>query len=332
MNKNIAIITTLVLISLISGGVFLNYKKNSNNNNKMQTSKKTETKEGVKITDGVKHTVPLDEIMSGGPPKDGIPSIDNPKFVATQEADFLSEDTPGIAVSFKGVDRFYPYSILVWHEIVNDKIDGDRILVTYCPLCRSGVVYDPVVEGEEVEFGVSGRLWQSNLVMYDRKTDSLWSQVLGESIKGEMAGTDLEKIPSTITKFGNWKQEHPQGQVLSEDTGFNRDYNDSPYGNYHQTETTYFPTKSKDERLDKKELIIGIVINGKAKAYYPPAVKEKGEVTDEFQNKTIVAKYDKQLDSVKLFERKDGKLERLPTTSAYWFSWSSAYPDTELYK
>ncbi|PSO45411.1 MAG: hypothetical protein BRC22_01005, partial [Parcubacteria group bacterium QH_9_35_7] len=156
MNKSSSISITLVLIGLISGGVFLSYKKNFNNNNKKQANETTELKEGVKITDGVKHTAPLDEIMSGGPPKDGIPSIDNPKFVATQEANFLSEDTPGIAVSLKEVDRFYPYSILVWHEIVNDKIDGDRILVTYCPLCRSGVVYDPVVKGEEVEFGVSG--------------------------------------------------------------------------------------------------------------------------------------------------------------------------------
>jgi hypothetical protein len=168
--------------------------------------------------------------------------------------------------------------------------------------------------------------------MYDRKTDSLWSQVLGESIKGEMAGTKLEKIPSTIVKFGNWKQEHPQGQVLSKDTDFSRDYNNSPYENYHQTEAVYFPTKSKDGRLDKKELILGIIINGKAKAYYPPAIKEEGKIAEEFQDKTIVAKYDKKLDSVKLFERKNEELERLPATSAYWFSWSSAYPDTELYK
>lgn len=321
------------IVILILGIIFIGYKSSNNKQQDMNKKEKVvDTDKEVKVTDGTKHTVPLDEIMSGGPPKDGIPSIDNPKFVLAQKVDYLDQDTPGIAVSIEGVDKFYPYSILVWHEVVNDTIDGDRILVTYCPLCRSGVVYNPVVKEEEVEFGVSGKLWQSNLVMYDRKTDSLWSQVLGKSIKGEMAGTKLEKIPSDITTFGKWKQKNPESKVLSTDTGFNRDYNDTPYGDYHSTEATYFPTKSNDGRLDKKELILGIVINDKAKAYYPPAIKEKGRVTDNFADKTIVVKYNKELDSVNIFEKKKGNLKKIPSVSAYWFSWTSVHPDTRLYK
>ncbi|MFB6181482.1 MAG: DUF3179 domain-containing protein [Candidatus Magasanikbacteria bacterium] len=323
----------IIIASILVFSFFKNKDINKPNLKKeAKIIKKSMTSTKVMKTNGAKHTVPLGEIMDGGPPKDGIPSIDSPKFVLAKNVDYLKDDTPGIAVSVDGVDKFYPYSILVWHEIVNDKINGQRILVTYCPLCRSGVVYDPKVKGERVEFGTSGKLWQSNLVMYDRKTDSLWSQVLGQSIKGEMAGKSLEKIPSTITTFGDWKEQYPNGKVLSEETGFSRDYDDSPYGKYHQTEATYFPTKSKDDRLDKKELIIGVVINGKAKAYQPPAVKKKGRVEDEFQGTTIVAEYDDSLNSLKLFKKEEGKLKRLPTISAYWFSWTAAYPNTKLYK
>lgn len=138
----------------------------------------------VNVTNGVRHSVPLAEIIGGGPEKDGIPSIDEPKFVSITDATFLSDDELGIAVTLRDTAKFYPFQILVWHEIVNDEIEGQRILVTYCPLCRSGIVFDPLVSGERVEFGTSGKLWNSNLVMYDRKTDSLWSQILGEAIVG----------------------------------------------------------------------------------------------------------------------------------------------------
>ncbi|MFN7088796.1 MAG: DUF3179 domain-containing (seleno)protein, partial [Candidatus Paceibacteria bacterium] len=164
-----------------------------------------ETKE-IMITNGVKHSIPLDAIMGGGPPKDGIPSIDHPKFISVQEAsNFLSDEEPGIAIEIGKVNRFYPFQILVWHEIVNDLINDQRVLITYCPLCLSGIVFDPLVKGERVEFGTSGKLWNSNLVMYDRKTDSLWSQILGEAIVGEMTGTRLKVLPSDQMRFGVWK-------------------------------------------------------------------------------------------------------------------------------
>lgn len=154
--------------------------------------------------EGTKHSIPLGEIKSGGPPKDGIPSIDKPNFISIKEAEgFLKESDPGIAINIEGEKRFYPFKILVWHEIVNDMIKGKRVLVTYCPLCLTGIVFDPVVKGERVEFGVSGKLWNSNLLMYDRKTDSLWSQVLGEAVVGEMVGTKLAVVPSDIIQFGN---------------------------------------------------------------------------------------------------------------------------------
>lgn len=292
------------------------------------------TEKTIMVTNEVKHSVPLDEIIGGGPPKDGIPSIDVPKFVSVSEATFITDNEPGLAVSLNGIDRFYPFQIMVWHEIVNDTFGNQRVLVTYCPLCLSGIVFDPVVQGERVEFGTSGKLWNSNLVMYDRKTDSLWSQILGEAIVGEMTGAKLTVLPSDQVRFGDWKKLHPQGEVLSRDTGATRFYGRDPYGDYYTDNSDVgFGVKTRDNRLENKDFVLGLVIDGKAKAYFPPAIKAKGEVTDNFAGKVIIARYEKDIDAVRLFERKaDGLLERINPFSAFWFSWVAAHPDTELYK
>lgn len=301
------------------------------------------TKE-IMITDGVKHSVSLNEILGGGPAKDGIPSIDNPKFGSIAEASkFLKDGDPGIALDINGTARFYPFQILVWHEIANDTINGQRVLVTYCPLCLSGIVFDPMVptsaeattgkQGERVEFGTSGKLWNSNLVMYDRKTNSLWSQILGEAIVGELTGTRLTVLPSDMTRFGEFKKLHSQGTVLSRDTGITRFYGQDPYGDYYTTPGTYFPVGKKDNRLSDKDFVLGIVVNGKAKAYWPDAVKKVGEITDQFAGKTIVARYEKEIDAVRLFEKKaDGAALRINPFGAFWFSWAAAHPETELLK
>ncbi len=288
----------------------------------------------IMLTDRVKHSIPLDEIVSGGPPKDGIPPIDNPKFLNVKEAqEFLKDKDPGIGLEINGTARFYPFQILVWHEIVNDKINGRRVLVTYCPLCLSGIVFDPVVKGERVEFGTSGKLWNSNLVMYDRKTESLWPQILGEAVVGEMTGAKLPILPSDQIRYGDWKKKFPNGQVLSRNTGHIRFYGQDPYGDYYSTPGTFFPVSKQDDRLGEKELVLGIVVNGKAKAYQPAAVKREGEVTDTFQGKTIVARYERDIDAVRLYEQKtDGSLERINPFVAYWFSWAAARPGTELFK
>jgi len=288
----------------------------------------------IMVTNGVKHSVPLDSILGGGPPKDGIPSIDRPKFISISEAGREFQDTePGLALEIGNVSRFYPFQILVWHEIVNDTINGQRVLVTYCPLCLSGIVFDPAVAGKRVEFGTSGKLWNSNLVMYDRKTDSLWSQILGEAIVGEMTGARLEVLPSDQIRFGDWRKLHPNGEVLTRDTGAIRFYGQDPYGDYYTTPGTFFPVHKKDSRLNEKEFVLGVVVNGKAKAYWPPAVKKRGMVEDVFQGKTIVAEHEKDIDAVRLFEKKNnGELVRINPFGSFWFSWVAAHPDTELLK
>ncbi|MCH8048988.1 DUF3179 domain-containing protein, partial [Patescibacteria group bacterium] len=264
-----------------------------------------------------------------------IPSIDNPKFVTVKEADkWIRDDELVLALIYKGVKRVYPLQVLVWHEIVNDVIAGDPILITYCPLCGSGIAYERVIDGEAVEFGTSGKLFNSNLVMYDRKTDSLWSQILGEAILGELTGTILNTLPSDQVLYGNWKKQFPNGQVLSKDTGAIRIYGSSPYGSYFST--TNFALSlagEQDDRLPNDAFVFGVVVGDEAKAYHVEAVKARGVVEDSFAGVDFILRYDKDLDVVRMFKKlADGSEERVNPFSNFWFSWAGIHPETELYK
>jgi len=333
----------LIIGVLVVGAVllFVFYRQTSNQDFPLPKGGETKiisqsfSSKKIMETDGVKHSIPLEEILSGGVPKDGIPSIDNPKFISVADADkFLADNDPGVAYSEGDEHRFYPYQILVWHEIVNDTVNGKRILVTYCPLCLTGFIFDPVVQGERVEFGTSGKLWKSNLVMYDRKTDSLWPQVLGEAVVGEMTGAKLETLPSDQVLYSKWKKKFPSGKVLSKDTGSTRFYGQSPYGDYFSvTNLSLSLVNPTDKRLPNDALVFGIVINDKAKAYDVKAVKDKGVSEDTFEGVNIVLRHDKDLDVVRMFKKlPDGTEERINPISGFWFSWAAAHPDTELLK
>lgn len=285
----------------------------------------------IATTDGVPHSIPLDEILSGGPGKDGIPSIDDPKFLLADEASFLDSSDPGIGLTIGGESRFYPYRILVWHEIVNDTIKGKPVLVTYCPLCATGIVFAREVDGVAQEFGVSGRLWQSNLLMYNRATseedESLWSQVLGEAVVGIHTGKKLVVVPSDIVRWGDWKKMHPDTKVLSTNTGTLRDYGRDPYGDYYTSESVSFGANFRDTRLHPKALIHGIEIDGTYKAYADDALKRAGEFDDVVAGKNIhVTRTD--VGEVR-FEASGEPLASIP---GFWFSWLAVHPDTELYK
>lgn len=310
-------------------------KEQGENSSETKEESSIFSKKEIMVTDGVRHSVPLDEIIGGGPPKDGIPPIDNPKFVSVSDAnDWLVDDEPGISLSIGGVNRFYPYQILVWHEIVNDTIDNQKVLITYCPLCLSGFVFDPIVRGERVEFGTSGKLWKSNLVMYDRKTDTLWSQILGEAILGELTGNKLKVLPSDQILYGNWKKQFPKGDVLSQDTGAIKVYGSNPYGNYFSVANFSLQLAGgSDDRLANDAFIFGVVEGDKAKAYDIEAVKRKGIVEDNFAGNDFILRYDKELDIVRMFKKlSDGTEERVNPFSNFWFSWAAIHPGTELYK
>jgi len=297
-------------------------------NNSIATSAIEMSDRDVFVTDNVQHSIPLNEILAGGPPKDGIPSIDEPKFVTAAEASFLTDKDAGLGITRNGVSKFYPYQILVWHEIVND----ENVLVTYCPLCATGVAFDPRISGKHFEFGVSGKLWQSNLLMYNRtgseETESLWSQVLGEAVLGPLTGTKLAVVPSDTVRFGDWKKKHPDTLVLSRDTGITRRYGLDPYKSYYTNDTVSFGASFDNEQLHPKTFVLGIEIDGKYKAYHYDALPE-GTTTDTFADTTITIEKD-SVGSVRLFLGPDKTA--LPYIGGFWFSWLAVHPETELFK
>jgi len=284
------------------------------------------------VTDGVKHSIPLNEILSGGPAKDGIPSIDNPKFVDTKEADtYLSDEDPGLGLSYKGENRFYPYSVLVWHELVNDTVAGDPLLVSYCPLCLTGIIFDRNIDGVPTEFGVSGRLWKSNLLMYNRAgnedDESLWSQVLGEAVLGIDTGKKLVIVRSGAVRYGEWKKEHKDTKILSKDTGFSRNYGRDPYGDYYTNRDVSFGATFSDDRLHPKAYVLGIEKNGQFKAYDFETLPV-GETVDTFKGERVVLEKN-NIGEVQIFIGENN--EPLSYIGGFWFSWLAVHPDTELF-
>jgi hypothetical protein len=180
-------------------------------------------------TDFSRHSIPYNEILSGGPPRDGIPPIDNPRFVTPEEAAaWLTDVEPVIALEVGGEAKTYPLQILTWHEIVNDTIGGVPVVATFCPLCNSAIVFDRRLNGTVYDFGTSGNLQFSNLIMWDRQTESWWQQFIGDAIVGELTGQRLDFLPATIISFADFREAHPDGQVLSRETGFAKAYGRTP--------------------------------------------------------------------------------------------------------
>lgn len=200
------------------------------------------------------------EIMSGGPPKDGIPAIDKPKFVSQAKAlDWLADNEPVIAFEHGGVAKAYPLQILIFHEIVNDEVGGKAFTVTFCPLCNASMVFDREVEGEILDFGTTGRLRKSDLVMYDRLTESWWQQFTGTGIVGDYTGTQLKMMPSQIVSFKTFRTAFPQGEILSRDTGFQRQYGHNPYQGYDSIDNTPFLYRGElDPRLPPMERVLSV--------------------------------------------------------------------------
>ena len=354
----IVIIAVLISLSVDSGTIAITQTNNS--------SVEIDSQSEIMETNGMKHIVPLDKIRGGGPPKDGIPSIDDPKFAMASDAQFVSDTDTVIGLEINGDARAYPLFIMVWHEIVNDEVGGTPVSVTYCPLCYTNQVFESVLDGESVEFGTSGKLYNSNLVMYDRLTDSYWSQALGMAITGELTGEQLEIIPFDVITWGDWKTLHPDSQVLTTETGHIRAYGADPYGNYYTDDRIMFPVENLDERMHPKEIILGFHIDDTYKAYKQIDLQNMVATNDEIGNTSILLTslfsgnaraFDRTINGEILdFEFSEGKildlqtgsewnydgeaisgfhegqsLERLGFSPGFWFEWFAFHPNTLVY-
>lgn len=208
------------------------------------------------------------EIRPGGPPPDGIPPIDDPAFVSPADATFLADEEPVLAVEIGGEAKAYPLQILMWHEIVNDEIGGVPVAVTYCPLCNTGIAFErPTLDGRLLDFGTSGKLYNANLVMYDRQTDTYWAQATGQAILGELTGEQLTFVPARILAFADWRAEHPDGHVLSRDTGFERPYGENPYEGLDTSERPFLFAGETDDRLPATSRVLGLARAGDVVAF-----------------------------------------------------------------
>lgn len=241
-------------------------------------------------TDTSKRSIDLSELKSGGPPKDGIPAINDPGFISSEDADFwIDPDEPVISFHLNGIARAYPLQILIWHEIVNDNFGDTPVLVTFCPLCYSAIVFDRRIDGETHEFGVSGFLRHSDMIMFDRKTESLWQQFTGEAIVGEYTGKELKILPSQIISYHQFKEAHPEGKVLSKDTGADRPYGRNPYSGYDDVNNTPFLAGDlDDDRLKPLQKVIGVRVKEHEKAYPYSVTQSEKIINDEIVDEPIV--------------------------------------------
>lgn len=234
-------------------------------------------------------SVPLEEIRPGGPPPDGIPPIDDPVFEPVATADEWLQPPDPVLVFGLGDDvRAYPLAILTYHEIVNDTVAGEPIVVTYCPLCNSGLVFERTVDGQVLDFGTSGRLWRSNLVMYDRATRSLWSQFTGEAIVGDFLGTKLKRLPLQIVSWDGYRSQHPDGRVLSRDTGHQRPYGNNPYVGYDSSGSPFLFDGETGGPLPQMERVVATGGDEDPVAYPLSLMERHGVVADTVAGEPVV--------------------------------------------
>jgi len=275
-------------------------------------------------------SIPKRQIHNGGPGKDGIPSIDRPRFTVARLADFLKDDDRVLGVSSNGFTKAYPIKILDRHEIVNDRFGNRKVVITYCPLCGSGIAFDADINGPK-DFGVSGLLYNSDVLLYDRQTESLWSQIAMKAIAGPLKGTELKPIPTRFTTWEKWKEEFPSSLVLSNKQGMAPPsaYERKAYPGYEKSNRLLFPVSNQNKTLQRKARVIGLRIGDAARAYPFDALKKHtSAIKDTISGRTIEVRFDAESNTATIYDESGAEL---PGFSMYWFAWYTFNPDTEIF-
>lgn len=283
-------------------------------------------------------SVPRTEIAEGGPVRDGIPALTDPKFVPGRSAAWLAYDDRVLGISRNGVAKAYPLQIMGWHEVVNDRFGSEPVLVTYCPLCFTGMAFEGRIGKARRIFGVSGVLYNSDVLLYDLATLSLWSQVLGVAVSGPSLGAKLEGVPVENTSWGAWRRAHPESRVLSRETGYRRDYDHDPYAWYDRSPDLAFPVAARSLQYHPKEYVLGVELHGEARVY---PFSELDKLAEHSPNRRDVALRDTvggqivfvHYDAVALSARLVDALGRpMASTMAYWFAWYAFHPGSRVYQ
>jgi hypothetical protein len=268
------------------------------------------------------------KIIAGGPGRDGIHAVDAPTFAGPEAADAIAPETPVLGVSIDGDARAYPIPILEYHQLVNDTVNGVPIAVSYDPLTGAPLVWKRSVGGRTLRFGVSGLVYNSGFLLYDRETESLWSQFDGRAIAGALAGNTLEPVSLRQEDFASWLAREAKTRILIPPEPNRYDYNQNAYATYVEEDGGAFPVEARDRRFHAKELVVGVVANGKARAYLASLViANGGRVEDDLDGKKIVVRYDKGR-GVFEYDVPAG----VTATESYWFAWKAFHPETTIWK
>ena len=295
-------------------------------------------------TDFEQTSVDFRDIISGGPPKDGIPAIDNPRFLPIAEIEGLAETEPVMGLIVNGVAKAYPLSILMWHEIVNDEIGGVPVTVTFCPLCNTTIVFDRRVNGQVLDFGTTGKLRFSDLVMYDRQTETWWQQFLGEAIVGDLMGTRLKMLPSRVESYANFKDRAPDGLVLVPSRGGLRSYGRNPYVGYDSSRQPFLFRGSLPSDIAPLARVVTVDIRGTKEAWSLDMLRDKGtvEIGDGMviswtpgQNSALdAARISQGIDigNVLVQRQTDDGLMDVPYSVDFAFAFKAFFPDSPLHQ
>jgi hypothetical protein len=280
-----------------------------------------------------------DAAVSGGPGKDGIPSIDKPRFVTAGQPGFLDDDDPVSGLEYRGEVRAYPQLVMVWHEIVNDTVGGEPFAVTYCPLTGTVIGFSAPPGVQDLTFGTTGKLVNSNLLMYDRQTGSQWPQLLGQAVSGPLKGTQLDTVPLVWTTWKQWRTAHPDTEVLSTDTGALRSYGSDPYGSYesypdrngyYAQGRPIFPVLATSDRLADKDVVIGVRIGKEQLAIRKDLIRTAKNVQTNVAGTRVEARWDDQLGTARVVQRVGQRWEPADLLDAMWFAWYAFHPHSQV--